>query len=122
MYINPENAGSATARKTGQKTRGEPPLPPPRSDERPRTRRRIDQSLTHVWMVRTFLKHSEEAEEDEDLQAVYRQLYDVMHALGPSFEQQDWEGFLKLARKKSRRFLGEAADRFAGSSRNFPRT
>ena len=36
----------------------------------------VDDLLTHVWMVRTFLKHSEEAEEDEDLQKVHRILYD----------------------------------------------
>ena len=28
---------------------------------------RVDALLSHVWMVRTFLKHSEEAEEDEEL-------------------------------------------------------
>ena len=27
----------------------------------------IDRLLSHVWMVRTFLKHSEEAEEDDEL-------------------------------------------------------
>ena len=27
----------------------------------------IDKALSHVWMVRTFLKHSEEAEEDDEL-------------------------------------------------------
>ena len=28
---------------------------------------RLDELLSHVWMVRTFLKHSEEAEEDDEL-------------------------------------------------------
>ena len=42
----------------------------------------IDLLLSHVWMVRTFLKHSEEAEEDDELQEVHRTLYDYMLALG----------------------------------------
>ena len=37
---------------------------------------RIDALLSHVWMVRTFLKHSEEAEDDERLCVVQRDLYD----------------------------------------------
>ena len=60
----------------------------------------IDGLLSHVWMVRTFLKHSEEAEEDEELDQVFRTLYDYMLALGPSYQEQDWEKYLKLARKK----------------------
>jgi len=43
---------------------------------------RIDGLLAHVWMVRTFIKHSEEAEEDDELQEIYRKLYDYMLALG----------------------------------------
>ena len=65
--------------------------------------RQIDNQLTHVWMVRTFLKHSEEGEEDEELQEVYRELYDCMHALGPTADRQDWDGYLKLARKKQKK-------------------
>jgi hypothetical protein len=67
--------------------------------------RLIDQQLCHVWMVRTFVKHSEEAEEDEELSEVYRELYDYTHALGPAFEQKDWEQYLKLARKKLRKLI-----------------
>ena len=26
----------------------------------------IDTEVTHVWMIRTFLKHADEAEEDDD--------------------------------------------------------
>ncbi len=33
--------------------------------------RRIDDTLSHVWMVRTFLKHSDEASEDEELAEVH---------------------------------------------------
>ena len=64
---------------------------------------RIDQWCAHVWMVRTFLKHSEEAEEDEELSEVHRDLYDFMLALGPAVEENDPEKFLKLAKKKLKR-------------------
>jgi len=32
----------------------------------------IDTQLAHVWMVRAFLKHSEEAAEDDELAEVHR--------------------------------------------------
>jgi hypothetical protein len=60
----------------------------------------IDQQLAHVWMVRTFLKHSDEATEDEELAEVHRALYDFMLALGPAYEAEDAAQYLKLARKK----------------------
>ncbi len=64
---------------------------------------RIDVLLSHVWMVRTFLRHSEEAEEDDELQEVHRELYDYMLALGPPLEASDWSRYLKLAKKKIRK-------------------
>ncbi len=66
--------------------------------------RRFDQQLSHVWMVRTFLKHSDEGQEDEDLQEVYRTLYDFMHALGPPLQQGDAARYFHLARKKFGKF------------------
>jgi hypothetical protein len=60
----------------------------------------LDEQVAHVWMVRTFLKHSEEAEEDEDLCDVHRTLYDYMHALGAPRENRDWPALFKLAKKK----------------------
>ena len=64
---------------------------------------KIDQLVSHVWMVRTFLKHSEEAEEDDELREVFRQLYDFMHALGSTTCQSDPAKYLKMAKKKLRR-------------------
>lgn len=61
---------------------------------------RIDTLLSHVWMVRTFIKHSEEAEEDEELCQVHRTLYDYMLALGGPLKADDAAGFLKTATKK----------------------
>ena len=60
----------------------------------------IDDQISHVWMVRTFLKHSDEAAEDEELASVHRDLYDFMLALGPALDAGDSAAYLKLARKK----------------------
>lgn len=62
--------------------------------------RQIDDLSSHVWMVRTFIKHSEEAEEDDELAKVHRELYDFMIALGPGVDAQDSEMFLKACQKK----------------------
>ena len=62
--------------------------------------RSIDELLSHVWMVRAFLKHCEEAEEDEELRDVHRALYDYMLALGAPLKAADAEAYLKTARKK----------------------
>ena len=61
---------------------------------------RVDTLLSHVWMVRTFLKHSDEAEEDDELCDVHRTLYDYMLALGAPLKAGDAEAYLKQARKK----------------------
>ena len=71
--------------------------------------RRIDALLSHVWMVRAFVKHSEEAEEDDELAEVHRELYDFMLALGPSLNAADAAGYFKQLRKKWSRFKKAAA-------------
>ncbi|WP_146597525.1 amidohydrolase [Novipirellula galeiformis] len=62
--------------------------------------RAIDTEITHVWMVRTFLKHCDEAEDDEDLRDIVRDLYDFILAVGPVDEVEDPAVYLKLAKKK----------------------
>jgi cob(I)alamin adenosyltransferase len=71
----------------------------------------IDSLLSHVWMVRAFLKHSDEAAEDEELQEVHRELYDYMLALGQSWKDQDAAAYLKQAHKKYRK-LRDATELF----------
>jgi len=66
----------------------------------------IDRQISHIWMVRTFLKHSDEASEDEELAEVHRELYDFMLALGPSLDAGDGENYLKLANKKFGKLKG----------------
>lgn len=72
---------------------------------------RIDTLLSHVWMVRAFLKHSDEAEQDEELCEIHRQLYDYMLALGGKYEASDAAGYLKQARKKYSK-LRQACEQF----------
>lgn len=73
---------------------------------------RIDDLLTHVWMVRTFLKHSEEVEDDEELAEIMRKLYDYTHSLGAAWSAQDATAYLQQARKKFHR-LRQATEQFA---------
>lgn len=72
---------------------------------------RIDALVSHIWMVRTFLKHCEEAEEDDELREVHRDLYDFMLALGGALHAGDSEAYLKQAKKKFRK-LREATELF----------
>ena len=65
--------------------------------------KRIDELCSHLWMVRTFLKHSEEHEEDEELRGVQRGLYDYMLALGGPLKDGDHAKYLKQAKKKLRK-------------------
>src|SRR5262245_47227147 len=60
----------------------------------------IDTQLAHVWMVRAFIKHSDEAAEDEELADVHRELYDYRLALGGPLKEGNADEYLKLARKK----------------------
>jgi hypothetical protein len=62
--------------------------------------RRIDSLLAHVWMVRQFLKHSDDVVDDDQVQAVQRTLYDYQLAVGAAWKDQNAESYLKMARKK----------------------
>ena len=74
--------------------------------------RRIETQLAHVWMVRAFVKHSDEALEDEELADVQRALYDYQLALGAAWREQNAEAYLKAAQKKFAK-LRAAAETFA---------
>ena len=62
--------------------------------------RSIDTEIAHLWMVRTFLKHADESEEDEDLRGIVRDVYDFILAVGPLDEVEDPVVYLKMATKK----------------------
>lgn len=60
----------------------------------------IDQQVSHLWMVRTFLKHADEAEDDEELREIVRDLYDFILAVGPLNEADSPATYVKFAKKK----------------------
>jgi hypothetical protein len=74
--------------------------------------RLVETQLAHVWMVRAFLKHSDEAADDEDLAEVHRTLYDFQLAVGGAWREQNAAEYLKLAEKKLAKLRG-AAETFA---------
>jgi hypothetical protein len=61
---------------------------------------RINTVLAHAWMVRTFLKHAEEIQDDEELIEVPRTVFDYARALDPSYQRNDAREFLHRARGK----------------------
>ncbi|NOZ39694.1 MAG: amidohydrolase [Planctomycetes bacterium] len=75
------------------------------------TMHHLDALFSHVWMVRTFLKHSEELEDDPELSDIQRTLYDTMLALGSAWKDQDEAAYLKQAKKKLGK-LRRATDSF----------
>lgn len=72
--------------------------------------RRIETLLSHVWMVRAFLKHSDEAADDEELQEIHRTLYDYHLAIGGAWRDGDSVSYLKLAQKKLSKLRQASAD------------
>jgi hypothetical protein len=70
------------------------PMPPEEAMER------INGILAHAWMVRTFLKHADEIQEEEELLAVHRMIFDYARALEPSYQRRDTTDYLRRARGK----------------------
>lgn len=68
--------------------------------------RAIDTEVAHVWMIRTFLKHADESEDDEDLRSIVRDLYDFILAVGPLNEVEDPAVYMKMAKKKVSKLRG----------------
>ena len=66
---------------------------------------KLDLLLSHVWMVRAFIKHCEEVEEDDELMDVQRSLYDYMLALGPPLRAYNYQEYLKIAKKKLKKLV-----------------
>jgi len=73
---------------------------------------RINTVVSHAWMVRTFLKHAPEFEEDVGLMEIPRTIFDFARAVETRYTAGDAEGFLVMARKKLSK-LRAAAQRFA---------
>ncbi len=78
---------------------------------------RINVVLAHAWMVRNFLKHADEVQEDDELLEVHRTIFDAIRAVEPSRERGDAKEYLRRMRGKLSK-LRRAAEVFA---REYPR-
>ncbi len=70
---------------------------------------RCQEVLAHAWMVRTFVKHSDEVESFPELMQVVRTVFDVSRSLESRVAEPS--AYFRQLRKKFRR-LREAADQF----------
>jgi len=70
---------------------------------------RCNSVMAHAWMVRTFVKHSEEAEDFPELMQVARAVFDTSRAL--EVHASDPDRYLKMLAKKIGR-LRRAAEAF----------
>ena len=61
---------------------------------------RINLLTSHAWMVRQFLKHAEEVQEDEEMLDVHRMIYDYLRAVEPSYQRKDAAEYLRRAKGK----------------------
>jgi len=69
---------------------------------------RLNVVLAHAWMVRNFLKHAEEAEEDADMLEVHRMIFDSIRAVEPSRASGDHKKYLRRMQGKLPKLRGVA--------------
>src|ERR1700722_13790327 len=79
---------------------------------------RIQIILAHAWMVRTFLKHADEIQDDEEMLDVPRTLFDCIRATEPAALRGDTKEFLHRIKGKLPK-LRRVADYFAAEWRRF---
>jgi hypothetical protein len=73
---------------------------------------RLNVVLAHAWMVRNFLKHADEVQDDEEMLEVHRTIFDFIRAAEPSHQRKDAKEYLHRVRGKLPR-LRRAAEYFA---------
>jgi len=73
---------------------------------------RINLLLAHAWMVRNFLKHAEEVQEDEEMLEVHRMIFDYSRAVEPAFQRRDAQEYLHRTKGKLPK-LRKAAEFFS---------
>jgi hypothetical protein len=61
---------------------------------------RLNALFSHAWMVRNFLKHAEEVQDDEELLAVHRTIFDVIRAVETSYQRRDANEYFRRAQGK----------------------
>jgi hypothetical protein len=70
--------------------------------------------LAHAWMVRTFLKHADEIQDNDDFLEVPRTVFDFIRATEPAAQRGDHREYLHRIRGKLPR-LRRVAEFFAAS-------
>src|SRR5207302_8736806 len=73
---------------------------------------RLNTVLAHTWMVRNFLKHADEVQDDEEMLDVHRTIFDFIRAVEPSSQRGDTKEYLHGLRGKLPN-LRRAAEFFA---------
>jgi hypothetical protein len=73
---------------------------------------RLSVLFAHLWMVRTFLKHAEEIQEDEEMLEVPRTIFDYVRATEPAYQRGDLKEYVHRAKGKLSK-LRRAAEFFA---------
>ena len=61
---------------------------------------RVNTTLAHAWMVRNFLKHADEIQDDEEMLAVPRMIFDYVRALEKSYQSKDYRDYFSRAQGK----------------------
>ena len=79
---------------------------------------RLNTVLAHAWMIRTFLKHADEVQDDEGMLDVPRTLYDSIRAVEPAFQRGDHGDFLRRLKGKLPK-LRRVADHFRDHFKEF---
>jgi hypothetical protein len=82
----------------------------------PEAAERLQGVLAHLWMVRTFLKHADEIQDDEALLDVPRTVFDYVRSGEPAWQRGDVAEFLRRLQGKLSR-LRRAAELFAAEHR-----
>ncbi|HZT81039.1 MAG TPA: hypothetical protein VFA26_12480 [Gemmataceae bacterium] len=61
---------------------------------------RINVVLAHAWMVRNFLKHADEVQDDAEMLEVHRMIFDYIRAVEPAYQRKDAKEYLHRVRGK----------------------
>jgi hypothetical protein len=69
--------------------------------------------LAHAWVVRAFVRHSDEAEDFPEITGIGRAVFDVTRALETRVD--DPAGYFRMLRKKLGKFQ-RAIEQFAGEA------
>ena len=77
---------------------------------------RLNVVMAHAWMVRNFLKHAEEVQDDPEMLDVHRMIFDFIRAAEPSYQRKDAKEYLHRVRGKLPK-LRRVADYFAAEWR-----